>query len=109
MIITKSLDYEYQSLYNFILIAEDSVKHRTSIPITIHLNDLNDNPVKFSTNFTRLRIQENRPIGTFFGQIQAEDKDKNDKIIYQIHPNDFNHIQNLIELNSNGRLYNCLF
>jgi hypothetical protein len=105
LLIIKSLDYEDQSFYNFTLIAEDLVGHRTSIPINIYLNDLNDNPVKFRTNFTQLKLQENQPIGIFFGQIQAEDKDKNDKILYEIHPNDLNSIQSLIELNPNGSLY----
>jgi hypothetical protein len=75
------------------------------MPVSIHLNDLNDNPVNFLKNFTQFKIQDNQPSGTFLSQIQAEDKDKNDKIIYQIHPDDFDHTQNLIELNSNGRLY----
>jgi hypothetical protein len=105
LIIKTSLDYEDQSSYHFILIAEDFVGHRTSIPVHIYLKDLNDNPVQFRTNFTQLKIQENLPIGTYFGLIQAEDKDRNDQIMYQIHSEDFNQTKDLIELNSNGSLY----
>lgn len=105
LIITKTLDYEQQSFYNFTFIAEDLVGHRTAISVSIQVIDLNDNPVKFRTNFTRLYIEENQVIGTLFAQIQAEDKDKNDKIIYKIHPNYLNNVKNLIELNSNGNLY----
>jgi hypothetical protein len=86
LILTKSLDYENQSSYHFNLTAEDSGGHRTSIPINIYLNDLNDNPVLFSTNFTQIKIQENQPIGAFLGQVRAEDKDKTAQIIYSIHP-----------------------
>jgi hypothetical protein len=105
LLIIQSLDYEKESFYQFNLIAEDLVKHRTSIPIRIYINDLNDNPVKFSTNSTQFKIQENQPNGTFLGQIQADDKDQNTQIIYTIHPNDLNHVNNLIELNTNGSLY----
>jgi len=42
---------------------------------------------------TQLRIQDNQTVGTFLDQIQAEDKDKNDQIIYSIHPNNFNDIK----------------
>jgi hypothetical protein len=52
-----------------------------------------------------LKIQENLPIGTHFGLIRADDKDQNDQIIYQIHPDDFNQTKNLIELNTDGSLY----
>ncbi len=105
LIITNSLDYEKQSFYHFTLIAEDSIGHQTSMPVSIHLNDLNDNPVHFLTNFTQFKIQDNQPSGTFLSHIQAEDKDKNDEIVYHIHPNDINYIGNFIELNPNGSLY----
>ena len=105
LIILKSLDYEKQSFYQFSILAEDKIGHKTSLPIFIHVNDLNDNPVKFPTNFLQFQFDENQANHTFIHQIQAEDKDKNDEIIYIIHPDDFNQIQNLIELNSNGSLY----
>ncbi|CAF2864619.1 unnamed protein product [Rotaria sp. Silwood2] len=105
LIIKKSLDYEYKSFYNLTLIAQDSIGHRTSILINIYLNDLNDNPVKFHTNFIQIQIQENYLAKTFLSQIHAEDKDKNNQIIYYIHPNDLNSIKNLIELKTNGSLY----
>ncbi|CAF4802961.1 unnamed protein product [Rotaria sp. Silwood2] len=38
-------------------------------------------------------------------EIHAQDKDKNNQIIYYIHPNDLNSIKNLIELKTNGSLY----
>ena len=105
LIIKRTLDYEDQSSYHFTLIAEDLVGHRTSMPVSIYLNDVNDNPVRFRTNFTQFKIQENLPIGTHFGLIYAEDKDKTDQIIYQIHPDDFIQTKHLIELNTNGSLY----
>ena len=101
LIIIKILDYEEQIFYNFTLIAKDSVGHQTSVLIKIYVNDLNDNPVKFTNNFTQLFIEENQSIGTFIGQIQAKDKDKTNQIIYSIYSNN----QNLIELNQNGNLY----
>ncbi|CAF1314848.1 unnamed protein product [Rotaria sordida] len=105
LIIKKSLDYEYKSFYNLTIIAQDLIEHQTSILINIYLNDLNDNPVKFHRNFLQIQIQENHLTRTFLSQIQAEDKDKNNQIIYYIHPNDLNYIENLIELTTNGNLY----
>ncbi|CAF5033684.1 unnamed protein product, partial [Rotaria sp. Silwood1] len=105
LIIKKSLDYEYKSFYNLTLIAQDLIEHRTKILINIYLNDLNDNPVKFNKNFIQIQIQENQLNKIFLRQIQAEDKDKNDQIIYYIHSNDINYVENLIELTTNGNLY----
>jgi hypothetical protein len=105
LIILKSLDYEKQSLYQFSILAEDIIGHQTSVPVLIHLNNLNDNPVKFLTNFTQFQIEENQDNYTFIGQILAEDEDKTDEIIYTIHPNDLNHTENLLQLNPNGSLY----
>ena len=94
-----------QSLYQFSILAEDTIGHKTSIPILIHVNDLNDNPVKFPTNFVQFQLEENQDNHTFIGQIHAEDEDKTDLISYTIHPNDFNQIKHLIELTTNGSLY----
>ncbi|CAF0841968.1 unnamed protein product [Adineta steineri] len=105
LIILKSLDYEQQSLYQFSIQAEDTFGHQTSISILIHVNDLNDNPVEFLTNFTQFQIEENQNNQTYLGHIQAEDKDKNMTIIYTIDSNDNKQINNFIELKSNGNLY----
>jgi hypothetical protein len=105
LILLKSLDYENQSLYQLNISAEDSVGHKTSIPIFIHVKDLNDNPVKFAQHFLRFYLEENQPNQTFISHIHAEDKDKDDQIIYTIHPDDFNQIKDFIQLKPNGTLY----
>lgn len=105
LIILKSLDYEQQSFYEFYIQAEDKVGHKTLAPIYINVTDLNDNPVKFLTNFTQFQLEENQHSHTFIGHIQAEDNDKNDQIIYKIHSDDVNQIIDFIELKSNGSLY----
>ncbi|CAF3254774.1 unnamed protein product [Rotaria socialis] len=105
LIILKRLDYEKQSSYEFSILAEDAMGHKTFVPIVIHLNDLNDNPVQFSKKFTQFQLEENQNNHTFLGHIQAEDEDENDEIIYKIHSEDLNQTKNFIELKSNGDLY----
>jgi hypothetical protein len=105
LIILKSLDYEKQTFYQFSIRAEDTIGHQTILPIFIYLNDINDNPVKFLTNFTQFQIEENQVNQTFIGYIQAEDQDKNDQIIYSIYSDDFDQIKDFIQLKTNGSLY----
>ena len=105
LIILKSLDYEKQSFYQFSIRAEDSIGHQTVMPITIRLNDLNDNPVHFTTNITWFEIEENQKNGTWLGHIQAEDADQSNSIIYSIHPDDFYRVEKFVRLNSNGSLF----
>jgi hypothetical protein len=105
LIILVSLDYEQEKFYQFCIQAEDKIGHKTLIPIFIYVNDLNDNPVQFLTNFTRYQIEENQNIRIFIDHIQAKDKDINDQIIYSIYFEDFQQIKDFIELNINGSLY----
>ena len=105
LIILASLDYEKQSFYQFSIRAEDSVGHQTHLPVFLYLNDLNDNPVRFLTNFTRFELEENQLNPIFLGQILAEDADKNDRIIYSIHPDDLQQLNGSIEYQPNGNLY----
>ncbi|CAF1628029.1 unnamed protein product, partial [Adineta ricciae] len=102
LVIIKTLDYEVQSSYHFNLTAEDLVGHRTTIPIDIYLNDVNDNPGRFSTNFTQIAISYHEPPGTFLGHVQAVDKDQNSQIVYNLRPNS---MANVIELKPNGSFY----
>lgn len=105
LIILKSLDYEQQTSYEFSIQAEDKAGHQTVLPIRIHLNDLNDNPVKFLTKFLQFKLEENQDNYTFVSQIQAYDQDKNDQIIYSIYSEDFNEVKQFFDLKSNGNLY----
>ena len=98
LIVRQSLDYETRSLYSFRLIAEDLVGHRTTLPIDLHLNDLNDNPIRFRRNFTRISIPNDLPLGTIFAWIQAKDKDEHDSITYSLQ-------SNLVGLNANGSMF----
>ncbi|UJR13417.1 hypothetical protein I4U23_000432 [Adineta vaga] len=102
LVIKKRLDYEIQSSYHFNLTAEDLIGHRTTIPIHIYLNDINDNPVRFLTNFTQITIHPNPSPETFLGHVHVEDKDSNAQITYHLQPNS---IENFIELKSNGSFY----
>lgn len=105
LIILKSLDYEKQTFYQFSISAEDSVGHQSYQPVFLYINDLNDNPVRFTTNFTRFQLKENQNNRTFLGHIHAEDADKTDRIFYSIHPDDIDQLNNSLELQSNGSLY----
>jgi len=105
LIVLKSLDYEKQISYEFSIQAEDKVGHQTNVPIFIYINDLNDNSVRFLKNFTRFQIEENQDNQTLIGFVYAEDEDLNSNLIYSIHPNDEQQLQDFIQLETNGSLY----
>ena len=105
LIVTRSLDYEQQAVYEFAIRAEDALGHRTTMPIVVHLNDLNDNPVTFATNSSLFQVEENQANRTFLGQIHAEDADRHDRITYSIHPDDIEQVDPWIDLNANGSLF----
>lgn len=108
LILLKSLDYEQQSLYQFSILAEDIVGHKESMPIYVYVNDLNDNPVKFSKKFTQFQVAENQYNVSFLGHIQADDEDINDEITYKIYSEDINKTKDLIDLKLNGSLYTLI-
>lgn len=105
LIVLKSLDYEQRAQYQFAIQVEDSVGHQTSTPVFIHVNDLNDNPVRFVSNVTQYQLEENQENRTYLGQIQAEDADQHDLITYAIHTDDFDRVDKFIELSPNGSLF----
>ena len=104
LLVTESLDHERRSSYEFSVVAEDAAGHRTSMPIVVHVNNLNDNPVKFTSNFTRFEVEENQAYPTVLGHILAEDADQSPSLIYSIHPDDLYGIRAWIQLDRNGTL-----
>uniref|UniRef100_A0A183V6T8 Cadherin n=1 Tax=Toxocara canis TaxID=6265 RepID=A0A183V6T8_TOXCA len=81
-IMTKSkLDYELVHDVILEIIASKSGQHSNverSISVYVRIVDVNDNRPEFAENTTWMVIKENSAIGTFIGQVPAEDKDSGD-------------------------------
>ena len=105
LLITESLDHERRSSYEFSVVAEDAAGHRTSMPIVVHVNNLNDNPVKFTSNFTRFEMEENQAYPIVLGHILAEDADQSPSLLYSVHPEDLHRVRAWIHLDRNGTLF----
>ena len=94
---TKAFDYEFKSRYEFVIKANDGV-HLTRVPVTVDIIDLNDNRPLFESSSYVFRIDENSPINTFIGQVQAVDFDKtldNNQTLYQFYNHPDENIFNL--------------
>ena len=87
-----SFDYESKSMYHVILNISDHGSNpqrlTTLQSLTIHINNLNDNPPKFERDHYVFQIAENVPIGTLIGQVQAIDFDVNSMIYYELNTTD---------------------
>ncbi|XP_016096583.1 protocadherin Fat 4-like [Sinocyclocheilus grahami] len=75
--LVKKLDYETQSLYKLNVTAKDSGRpsRSSSIPVTIHVRDFNDNPPVFTPGDIFKSIPENLLLSTSVMTITAHDTD----------------------------------
>ncbi|KAL4641609.1 protocadherin Fat 4 [Arapaima gigas] len=73
----KKLDFETQSVYKLNVTAKDSGRppRSSSIPVTIHVRDFNDNPPSFAPGDIFKSIAENIPLGTSIMTVTAHDTD----------------------------------
>ncbi|XP_006824116.1 cadherin-related family member 1-like [Saccoglossus kowalevskii] len=82
------LDFESVQQFNFQVLAYDlSVENLSStVDVTIHVMDMNDNPPNFTQDEYRGAVYENSPAGTSILQISATDMDSgvNAEIVYSI-------------------------
>nr|XP_023651622.1 protocadherin Fat 4 [Paramormyrops kingsleyae] len=75
--LVKKLDFETQSLYKLNVTAKDNGRppRFSSIPVTIHVRDFNDNPPSFAPGDIFKSIPENLPVTTSIMTIIAHDTD----------------------------------
>lgn len=75
--IAQELDRETKDLYKLSIVARDhGIPQRSSeCNITVHIIDYNDNKPIFLNASYDFGILENKPTGTFVGQVKASDKD----------------------------------
>ncbi|CAL8106930.1 unnamed protein product [Orchesella dallaii] len=71
------LDYERLKEINFTLVAEEvsSPQRTAQVPVTVHINDQNDNFPEFERNVYQVTLNENSSPGTTVVQVKAVDKD----------------------------------
>ncbi|RWS15474.1 hypothetical protein B4U79_12965 [Dinothrombium tinctorium] len=84
----KNLDRESVASYELIAYAVDrgSPALSTSVPITVQIEDINDNPPRFNADKIQFYVPENSPIGWVIGEVIAVDPDQgeNARIEYSI-------------------------
>jgi hypothetical protein len=86
-------DYETQSFYTFVFIAEDSHPRqplRTNRTLAIRIHDENDHAPRFLQTFYHLSIKENNPVNTTLTRIEAfdPDSDENGRVTYSLIANE---------------------
>ncbi|XP_061178908.1 protocadherin Fat 4-like [Saccostrea echinata] len=86
--VATDLDRESQPVYELVIKVSDlgSPQMSTSITATVTLSDVNDIIPKFNKNMYVLNINENSPIGTLVGKVDAIDGDRgiNALVTYRI-------------------------
>ncbi|XP_043112794.1 protocadherin Fat 1 [Puntigrus tetrazona] len=90
--LTKRLDYETIKQYQLavqVRDAEDRMEIVSSIDVSIHLKDVNDNSPQFESYPYQSYIVENLPKGTSIVQVKATDLDSwlNGQVTYTLHEN----------------------
>ncbi|KAI0980984.1 hypothetical protein GJ496_007157 [Pomphorhynchus laevis] len=88
--VRKSLDFESKSKYSLKLIANDngSPPRSTELPISINIEDVNDNSPKCIRQKTSVSVSENTPIYSVLAKVKATDIDsgRNGELEYQLLP-----------------------
>eukprot|EP00118_Oscarella_pearsei_P019174 m.202185 g.202185 ORF g.202185 m.202185 type:complete len:4095 (+) comp39606_c0_seq6:120-12404(+) len=74
---TNSIDYESVKSYTFQVTAQDNgtPPRRSSVPVTINVNDLNDNRPVFAQTTYRATVKENQNPGLSIATVSATDAD----------------------------------
>lgn len=84
MLLSKSLDWEFQNFYNLTISVSDGsnvVKTR----LFVHVVDTNDNRPQFTQDLYKVNISESIKEESKIMQLHATDKDEDTKIFYTLH------------------------
>ncbi|XP_063155558.1 cadherin-17 [Candoia aspera] len=76
--VTEPLDREEKDYYSFYIFANDEEGDRLADPVTIsvHVEDINDNPPVCDQVLTQFEVQENEVVGNLIGTVPASDRDE---------------------------------
>lgn len=88
MYVRKTLDREEHDYYSLAVMCSDSgnPSRSSTVPVTIHVIDENDNAPQFTNSTFTFSIAENEPIDSFVGKLTATDRDigRNAELIYTL-------------------------
>ena len=92
IILTRNVDFESQQVYEMSMEVQDSgiIPQTARAPVTIKIQDVNDNIPVFQDNAYTFNLEENLESGVFIGQLNTTDRDSypyNDTKVYWKHPN----------------------
>ncbi|GFN76576.1 protocadherin fat [Plakobranchus ocellatus] len=87
--VAHSLDRESKDMYSLTVVAEDNAvdaPRKSSVNVTVYVQDENDNAPQFTENVFEFDIMENSGAGTFVGIVKANDADigRNSEIVYSL-------------------------
>ncbi|XP_015745131.1 cadherin-17 isoform X1 [Python bivittatus] len=76
--VTEPLDREEKDYYSFYILAIDEEGDKLAYPVTVsvHVEDINDNPPVCDHVMTKFEVQENEVAGNLIGTVSASDRDK---------------------------------
>uniref|UniRef100_A0A1I7ZMK7 Cadherin-like protein n=1 Tax=Steinernema glaseri TaxID=37863 RepID=A0A1I7ZMK7_9BILA len=105
--VVRQLDRETKDRYVVQIIAEDGGEPSlsSSVNITIHVRDVNDNAPEFAESEYNVTFPEDSPVGTEIIRLRATDADADAKLVYRLETDDRD-IFALIDLGNEGAVIN---
>ncbi|KAK0398713.1 hypothetical protein QR680_002721 [Steinernema hermaphroditum] len=105
--VLRQLDRETNNRYVLQIIAEDGGDPplNSTVNITIHIRDVNDNAPQFAQHEYNVTFPEDSPVGTEIIRLQASDADADAKLVYRLETDDRD-IFALIDLGNEGAVIN---
>lgn len=85
--LASALDFETQQEYSFTAVVEDGgfpQGHTASVPLTVLVDDVNDNPPAFPNLAYAARVEEGAGVGAFVHLVAASDPDSAPELSYAI-------------------------
>ncbi|XP_047661046.1 protocadherin alpha-2-like [Tachysurus fulvidraco] len=110
LVVNEALDRERVSQYNVTVVANDegTPSLSSSIVITVHVSDVNDNAPLFTAPVINISVRENSPVGGLMTSLTARDLDVGENAIvsYSLSDTESSRVSNLMNINSHtGELY----
>ncbi|XP_062870736.1 protocadherin alpha-3-like [Trichomycterus rosablanca] len=110
VVLNDALDREDTSEYNVSITAVDEgvPPLSSTVILTVHISDVNDNAPRFSGSFVNVYVKENSPAGGLIADVSAQDIDfgENAQISYSLLSNSNMPLSSAVSINSvTGEIY----
>ncbi|XP_062870804.1 protocadherin alpha-8-like [Trichomycterus rosablanca] len=110
LVLNDAFDREDTSEYNVSITAIDEgvPPLSSTVILTVHISDVNDNAPRFSGSFVNVYVKENSPAGGLIADVSAQDIDvgENAQVSYLLLSNSNMHLSSAVSINSvTGEIY----